>query len=272
MKIRQRPIGIFDSGLGGLTVVKEIVRQLPHEDIVYLGDTGRLPYGTRSKNTIIKFSLEDANFLIKKKVKCIVIACNTASSFASSALRKNIKIPIFDVISPTAKAAPTYSKNKKIGVIGTRGTVTSGSYERELKKVSHKFKVVSRACPLFVPFIEEGEMGSQAIKMIAKRYLEPLKTAGIDTLIMGCTHYPIIKGILGREMGKPVKLVNPGEFVAVELLEYLTEKNLLNNKKLLGAQTFFVTDMTPNFVKIGQMFLGEKIGENLRKVDLKIEK
>lgn len=178
---KTKPIGVFDSGLGGLTVTKEIIKIMPNENIIYLGDTARVPYGTRSKDIVRKFSLEDANFLLKKKVKCIVIACNTSSAYAGNFLKKNIKIPVFDVITPAVKGAVKVSKTGNIGVIGTTGTISSGAY---------KVKYL-QACPLFVPFIEEGEINSQAIELVAKKYLSWFK-GKIDTLILGCTHYPII--------------------------------------------------------------------------------
>ncbi len=251
-----RAIGIFDSGLGGLTVVKEIKKILPHEDIIYLGDTARVPYGTRSKEIIIKFSLEDADFLLKRGVKCIVIACNTASSVASGVLKQKLKIPVFDVIGPALRDAGKIS-NAKTGVIGTRATIASGAYKVDF----------SVACPLLVPFIEEGEVNSEAIKIIARDYLKPLK-GKVDTLILGCTHYPIIEDLIQKEMGSEVKLINPEKSVSRTVKEFLAKKDLLNSQNSKGRVNFFVTDLNDRFTKVAEMFLGEKIENNLKKVTL----
>jgi len=245
---KRKAIGVFDSGLGGLTVVKEIIKALPNEDIVYLGDTARVPYGTRSKEIVTKFSIEDAKFLLNKNVKCIVIACNTSSAYAGKYLKQTIKIPVFDVIVPAMIDAKSASKRGKIGVIGTRGTIASGAY-----KVRYK-----EACPLFVPFIEEGEIESDALRIIVKKYLSSLK-GKIDTLIMGCTHYPIIEDLIGKELGKKVILINPGISVSGELKNYLTTNNLLNTGYKKGSLRFFVTDLTERFVKVAEQFLGQKI-------------
>lgn len=246
------PIGIFDSGLGGLTVVKEILKVLPNENFIYLGDTARVPYGTRSKEVIIKFSLEDANFLVGKKVKCIIIACNTSSAVSTNFIKSKIKTPVFDVIQPALKYANTIFKN--IGVIGTRATILSGAY-----KVNE-----SVACPLFVPFIEEGEIKSNALELIAKKYLKNFKS--IDALILGCTHYPIIEKLIQKIVTKKVKLINPEKLVVEEVKNYLTKNNLLNNQKKLGIRQFFVTDLNPRFVKVAEMFLGQIIKPDLKKV------
>ncbi len=251
-----RPIGVFDSGLGGLTTVKEIIKLLPDEDLIYLGDTARVPYGTRSRETIVKFSFDDANFLLSKNAKCIVIACNTSSALAGKELKNKLKIPVFDVVLPALKEANRISKNGKIGVIGTRGTIDSKAY-----KVSF-----SQACPLFVPFIEEGEIKNQALKIIAKKYLSGFKKEKIDTLIIGCTHYLIIENIIRKEIGNNIKLINPGFCVAKELKEFLTKNKMLNNQKGLGKRDYFVTDYTERFIKMAEMFLGYKIEGNLKKV------
>jgi len=256
--VKNRPIGVFDSGLGGLTVVKQIKKFLPHEDVVYLGDTARVPYGTRSKETIIKFSFEDANFLLKKNAKCIVIACNTASALAGKELEKELKTPVFDVISPTLKYARSVAKNNKIGVIGTRGTIGSGAYTVDF----------ATPCPLFVPFIEEGNVDSEALKIIVKKYLSYFDGKNIDILILGCTHYPIIQNIIQKEIGKNVKLIDPGMAVAEELKYSLTKNGLLNGQKRSGKINYFVTDLTDRFTKVAEMFLGEKIKGRINKVSV----
>ena len=248
-----KPIGVFDSGLGGLTVVKEIVKIMPNEDVIYLGDTARVPYGTRSKDIVRKFSMEDANFLLKKKVKCIVIACNTSSAYAGNFLKKNIEIPVFDVIAPAVKDASKVSKTGNIGVIGTTGTISSGAYEIKY----------SQACPLFVPFIEEGEINSQALELVAKKYLSWFK-GKIDTLILGCTHYPIIGKTIKENISRDIELINPGKSVAIEVKRYLDKHGLLNNQKRKGKIEYFVTDLTDRFIKVAEMFLGSKIRTNLK--------
>lgn len=250
-----RPIGIFDSGLGGLTVVKELVQVLPNEDIIYLGDTARVPYGTRSKETITKFSFEDANFLLKKKVKCIIIACNTASSMAGDKLKRKLKIPVFDVIGPALFYAKEKSKSGKIGTIGTRATIGSGAYK----------DTIGVACPLLVPFIEEGELKSKALKIVVKNYLQPLKNKKIDTLILGCTHYPIIQNVIQKEVGKSVTLINPEKTVVSEARKYLAKHKMLSNKKGIGRKEYFVTDLTDRFKTVAEMFLGQSVKENLKK-------
>lgn len=244
-----RPIGIFDSGLGGLTVVKELTKLLPNEDLIYLGDTARVPYGTRSKEVVTKFSLEDADFLLKKNVKCIVIACNTSSAFAGETLKRKLKVPVFEVVGPALKEAKKVSRTGKVGVIGTRGTIGSGAY-----KVDY-----SISCSLLVPFIEEGDVKSEALKIIIKNYLKPFKDKKINTLILGCTHYPIIENLIQKEIGKSVKLINPEKTVSSEVLKFLTINEMLSGKSSKGENKFYVTDLTERFMKIAGMFLGEKI-------------
>ena len=253
-----QPIGIFDSGLGGLTVLKQIARMLPHEDLIYLGDNARVPYGNRSKETVIKFSFENASFLLKNKVKCIVIACNTSSALAGNELESKLNVPVFDVIKPALKEARKISKSGKIGVIGTRGTIGSGAYDVPFFK----------ACPLFVPFIEEGEADSPALRIVANNYLSELRRDKIDTLIMGCTHYPIIKDTIERVVDNNVTLVDPGMSVARELKSYLQDNSLMNEKRGPGKRKYYVTDYTDRFVKVAEMFLGHKIEDSLEKATL----
>lgn len=255
----KRAIGIFDSGLGGLTVVREIIKLLPNEDIVYLGDTARVPYGTRSKETIIEFSIEDANFLLSRNVKCIVIACNTASAFAGEVLKKNINIPVFEVITGAADKAANISRNKKIGVIGTRGTISSEAYQRKLIQRKPDLEIISQPCPLLVPFIEEAEFGSPAMEIVLQSYLEKVKGKEIDTLIMGCTHYPIIKNLIQKYFGNRVSLIDPGVTEAQEVSDYLNKNKLLNGQKKPGERRFYVTDLTHRFLKVAEMFLGGKL-------------
>ena len=253
-----RAIGIFDSGLGGLTVVRELIKILPNEDIIYLGDTARVPYGTRSKETIIKFSHEDAAFLLTKKVKIIIIACNTASAMAGYRLKNSLKVPVFDVIIPALKEAKRVSIKGKIGTIGTRATILSGAY----------YGTHGIPCPLLVPFIEEGILKGSAISHVLKDYLAPLKKKKIDTLILGCTHYPIIKNIIQKEIGSKVKLINPEKIVAEDAREYLTQKGMLTGKKTNGKRQYFVTDLTERFRKVAEMFLGHSLNGSIKKVTL----
>ena len=251
-----KPIGVFDSGLGGLTVVKEIIKLLPNEEIVYLGDTARVPYGTRSNEIIKKFSEENVTFLLKRKIKCIVIACHTSSAVAGNFLKKKfLNMPIFDVVSPVLENLKK-SKNK-IGIIGTRATVNSGVY-------SDLNKVVQVPCPLFVPFIEEGETKGKLIKSLVEKYIGNLN---VDTLILGCTHYPLIKAVITKVL-PDAKLINPGVFVAEKLKNFLVKSNLTNNSKRMGNADYYVTDLNERFIKVAEMFLGEKINARIKKVSL----
>jgi glutamate racemase len=256
MDKENRPIGVFDSGLGGLTVVKEIIKLLPNEDIIYLGDTARVPYGTRSNEIIKKFSEEDVNFLLKKKVKCVIIACNTSSAVAGKFLKNKFsKVPIFDVVSPVLESLK--GSKKKIGVIGTRATVNSGVYSR-------LNKVVQIPCPLFVPFIEEGEINGELIEGLVKKYIGNLK---VDILVLGCTHYPIIKDIINKVLPN-VELVNPGVFIAGKLKNYLIKNGLTNNETSNRKEDYYVTDLNERFKKVARIFLGENINVRIKKVSL----
>lgn len=264
---KNSPIGIFDSGLGGLTVAKQIIKLLPHEDIIYLGDTARVPYGPRSPEIIKKFSEENTKFLVDKNVKCIVIACNTSSAVAADYLKKKFKnVPIFEVINPAAKEAA--KTGVKIGIIGTRATIGSKAYEKDIKKYSKTTKIISLVCPMLVPFIEEGETKSAGLKVVAREYLSKFKIDKIDTLVMGCTHYPIIEKIIVGVVGNKVKIVDPGKSVAKEISNFLTFKKMLNNQRKLGKKKFFVTDLTTRFVSVAEMFLGQKILGSIQKINL----
>ncbi len=260
-----RPIGIFDSGIGGLTVVKEVVRLLPFENIVYFGDTARVPYGIKSKDTIIKFSLENTLFLLGHDVKVIVIACNTSSSLALPVIRKHFKIPIIGVIMPGAKEAVYATKNKKIGVIGTRATVNSGAYEQEVKKLDRGIKVYSQACPMFVPIVEEGWTQDDIAYKVAKKYLEPFKKKGIDTLVLGCTHYPLLKSAIQNVMGPGVTLIDSAQQVALEVKHVLAQEGYLRKKRMKPAIEYFVSDEVAIFKNVAKKFLGKEL-KNIQKV------
>lgn len=261
-----RPIGVFDSGIGGLTVAKQLIRILPQESIVYFGDTARVPYGIKSKQTIIKFSLENILFLLKQDVKIIVVACNTSSSIALPILRRHFKIPIIGVISPGVKEAIYATRNKRIGVIATKATINSGAYQRQIKRIDEKIKVFNQASPLLVPLAEEGWTHSKATYDIATHYLGPLKKSHIDTLILGCTHYPLLKGVFRDILGSSVKLIDSAQQVANEVREVLTNEGLLNTKKTRSRYVFYVSDELQQFRKLAKNFLGRNI-KNIRKTD-----
>ncbi|MEA3369226.1 MAG: glutamate racemase [Candidatus Ratteibacteria bacterium] len=258
--MKNGPIGIFDSGVGGLTVFREIRRLFPYEDIVYFGDTARLPYGTKSPETIVRFALKNINFLKNHDVKVIVIACNTASAVLLN-LKKKFRIPVINVIEPGARQALLFSRNKKIGVIGTESTIQSRAYEKALRRYNPSAKIFTRACPLFVPLIEEDWVKKPETKFIVKRYLSALKATGIDALILGCTHYPLLKPLIQKEIGREVKLIDSAREVAKELDEVLKTKRLPLKEKGLPRDRFFVSDLPPKFRKIGERFLGRKLGK-----------
>ena len=247
---KNAPIGVFDSGVGGLTVVKEIMHQIPNERIVYFGDTARVPYGNKSKETITKFSRQIVRFLQTQEVKAIVVACNTASAYALDEIEKETDIPMIGVVKPGAKVAAETTRNGRIGVIGTEGTVNSKIYSQYIKELNSEVNVVGKACPLFVPLVEEGLLQDPVTDEIAKRYLAELIDIDIDTLVLGCTHYPLIRETVGRTMGDKVRLVNPAYETARELKELLAEKDLLNDRPAeLGDNKyrFFVSDSSEKF-------------------------
>lgn len=250
-----RPIGIFDSGIGGLTVVKQIMTLLPSESIVYFGDTARIPYGTKSEETVRRFALEDSFFLLEKNVKLIVVACNTASAIAVSILKKSLPVPVVGVIEPGAQAAADYSKSGKIGVIGTAATIRSGAYRQEAKKINPRLRIYSHACPLFVPLVEEGLIEDEATYLIAKRYLRELMDNRIDTLILGCTHYPLLKGVFQQIMGNEVTLVDSGVEAAKKVQDILKKEKTLAGEKHAAKHQFYLSDLPYKFQEIGERFL-----------------
>jgi glutamate racemase len=255
----ERPVGVFDSGVGGLTVVSQLFRILPQEDIIYFGDTAHLPYGSKSKQAVTRYSLDIANFLKAQKVKIIVVACNTASSFALSSLREEIELPVIGVIEPGAQAAIDTTRNFKIGIIGTEGTINSRAFEEALKKIDRNVKVFSQACPLFVPLVEEGWLDKPETSQIAEKYLSPLKDKGIDTLILGCTHYPLLKELLWRIMGQEISLIDTAEATAKAVERRLGEKNLLRKGSRKAVYKFFVSDDPEKFLQLGRRFLGKSM-------------
>lgn len=243
-------IGIFDSGVGGLTVAREIMRQIPNEKLVYFGDTARVPYGNKSKDTITRYSRQIVRFLKTQDIKAIVVACNTASAYALDTIEKELDIPIIGVVKPGANAATQATSNKKVGVIATPGTISSKIYSEYIAGIDRDIQVIGKACPLFVPLVEEGLLQDPVTDEIAMRYLSELIDLDIDTLILGCTHYPLIRSTIGKVMGEHVTLVNPAYETAKELKELLEEKDLLNpNKPELGNNQyrFFVSDGAEKF-------------------------
>ncbi len=245
--MREKAIGVFDSGVGGLTVAREIMNQLPNEKIVYFGDTARVPYGSKSKETIITFSKQIAQFLCTKQVKAIVIACNTASAFALESLKQELDIPVIGVIEPGAKTAAETTKNNKIGVIGTIGTVNSGIYTEYLRKIKPEALVYSKACPLFCPLVEENWLYDSITIETAERYLSELKGYGVDTLVLGCTHYPLLRHTLQKVMGDKVELVNPAYETALELKRVLEEQGLSCQEWSKHDHEFYVSDGADKF-------------------------
>jgi len=260
-----RPIGVFDSGVGGLTVVKELIRQLPAEDIVYFGDTARVPYGIKSKETVIRFSVENTLFLLKYNVKLVCVACNTVSSCALPKIKHSFRVPIVGVINPGAREAVYATKNKRVGVIGTKGTIKSRAYEHEIRKLDPKVKVAAVACPLFVPFVEEGWLNQDVVLTVARHYLKPLKDAKVDTIILGCTHYPLLKEVIKEVMGEGINLIDSAKQVAIEVKKILSEEGLLNTRGR-GRADFFVSDNPQWFEELAGRFLGKPV-KSVRKVN-----
>ena len=253
------PIGIFDSGVGGLTLLKSIKDILPNETLVYFGDTARVPYGTKSAETIQKFSLQIASFLQKFKIKALVVACHTASSTALSVLKENLKIPVVGVTEPTIKSAVKTTKNKHIGIIGTKTTIGSGGYQSLIRDLDPSIIITTVTAPLLVPLVEEGWLNKDATKIILREYIAPFKKAKIDTLVLGCTHYPILKNLFSEELGVGVTLIDASIETAVYLKELLQEKTLLNKNVGLNEPSFYVSDDPKKFSNLAQSFLGEKI-------------
>lgn len=246
---RDAPVGVFDSGVGGLTVAREIMRNLPSEKIVYFGDTARVPYGNKSKENVIRYSRQIIHFLLEQQVKAIVIACNTASAFALDEVRDEFDIPILGVIEPGARVAAKETKNKKVGVIGTEGTISSGIHASYLKKLDPEITVIGKACPLFVPLVEEGWLHDPITLEVVARYLQEFKEKDADTLILGCTHYPLIRSTIRDFMGERVRLVNPAYETALELASLLEKEGLLSTGKEQEEfpYRFYVSDLADKF-------------------------
>lgn len=262
--MKSRPIGIFDSGLGGLTVVKAIQKELPGENLVYFGDTARIPYGNKSPDTIIRYARQIIRFFLKeKKVKCVVVACNTSSAWALEMVREEFPIPILGVIEPGATAAVSATRNGRIGVIGTEGTITSGAYVRAIHQIFPKAQVFSKACPLFVPLVEEGKLTGLVTEAVAREYLEPLLKARIDTLVLGCTHYPLLKKTLAKIAGPKVRIVDSADETAESLHRSFELYHIPVSEK--GGGQYYVSDLSRKFKEQAQRFLGRHI-DKVRKV------
>ena len=268
--LNHAPIGVFDSGVGGLTVAREIMRQIPDERIVYFGDTARVPYGSKSPNTIIRYSRQIIRFLRTKNVKAIVVACNTASAFALETIKPELDIPIIGVVKPGAKVAARTTENGKIGVIGTEGTIRSEIYTKTIHRENKDAQVMGRACPLFVPLVEEGWIKDPVTVAVAERYLQPFKESDIDTLILGCTHYPLLRSTVREIMGEGVNLVNPAYETAVELRRLLAEQGIANDGKAQDGEEnyqFFVSDAAEKFMQFANSILPYQV-ENTTVVDI----
>ncbi|MGH7700668.1 MAG: glutamate racemase [Gemmatimonadales bacterium] len=257
------PLGVFDSGIGGLTVARALFERLPRESVIYFGDTARVPYGPKSPDTVRRYSGEILAYLLRRGVKAVVVACNTSTAHALDYLKRQSPVPMVGVIEPGARAAVAATRTGAVGVIGTAGTIASGAYERAIKALRPDARVHAHACPLFVPLVEEGWFDHPAAELIAREYLEPLKQARVDVLVLGCTHYPLLKPLLGRVMGPGVTLVDSAEETAKVVAEELAARGLLTEG---GSHdhTFVVSDDEPHFRKVGARFLGEK----LRKVEV----
>lgn len=263
------PIGIFDSGIGGLTVLSEIKRILPNENFVYLGDTARVPYGTKSSKTVITYSQINSKFLVSRGIKLLVVACNTASAVALPSLRWDLEIPIIGVIEPGARKAVQTTKTRKVGIIGTPSTIKSDAYKKAIENISADIEVICKSCPLFVPLAEEGWTEGEIAELVAKSYLEPLTKSGMDVLILGCTHYPLLKTTIQKVVGDDVTLIDSAEETAIEIKRILGDKKSLNGtSSSLTQKEFYLTDVSETFINIAGRFLGEEI-DRIYQIDLK---
>jgi len=265
-----RPIGVFDSGLGGLTVIKKLAELLPGEEIIYLGDTSRVPYGPRSRQTIIKYANQDAAFLTGYDIKAMVVACNTVCSVALDSLENLYDMPIYGVVGAPARSAANSTENKKIGVIGTAATIRSKAYETALKRINPELSVHSVSCPLFVPLVEEGWIDAvdEAALCIAERYLDELRESEIDTLILGCTHYPLLKDVISKIMGSEVILIDSGAETAKRVAEDLEHRDMLSENETGGSIQYYVTDSIEGFANIASRYLESEVQGNVKQVTL----
>jgi glutamate racemase len=257
------PIGIFDSGIGGLTVMKEIIKQLPSEHILYFGDTARVPYGGRSPETVMRYSLENSEFLISKGIKILIVACNTSSAISLDTLREKFPVPVIGVVEPGANAAVEKTQSKKVAVIGTETTINSKSYDSAIKAIDSSIEVMGYSCPLFVPLIEEGWLDGEVVKLTAEKYLTPVKSDGVDALVLGCTHYPMIKHIIGEITSIP--LIDSAVETAKEVKRVMEDNSIFCESTGDALREFYVTDSPEKFAAVGEKFFGHKI-ENIYRV------
>jgi glutamate racemase len=253
------PVGVFDSEIGGLTVAHAVMQQLPHESVTYFGDTARVPYGPKSPETVRRYSREIASFLVDQGVKMLVVACNTATAHALPALRESLTMPVIGVIEPGARAAVEATRNGHVGVIGTAGTIKSGAYERALRAIEPSLRVTARACPLFVPLVEEGWVNHEATRLVAEEYLAPLLREDVDTVVLGCTHYPLLKGVIGEVLGGSVRLIDSAEETARETSAVLGKQHLSADARAEARYRFIASDDPLMFLQLGQRFLGGAI-------------
>jgi glutamate racemase len=260
------PIGIFDSGIGGLTVVKQLIKHLPRENLVYFGDTARLPYGTKSDKLIKQYALENATFLQQYDIKFLVVACNSASSVALETLEANLSVPVTGVITPGVHAAVKATSNKRIGVIGTTATINSDAYTKIIKQLDPSIQVYGQPCPLLVPLVEEGWIHDEITRLTIRKYLNPLLKQKIDSIILGCTHFPVLKKVISQEVGDHIILIDSGEETAKTVQSILNELNLSREKDSDGTVRFFVSDIPGKFDEIGTRFLGKPL-VNAQRVD-----
>lgn len=265
-----RPIGVFDSGLGGLTALRELARLMPDEDLVYFGDTGRVPYGGRSRDTLVKYARQDAAFLRSFNPKAIAIACGTVSTTALDVLRAENDIPVFGVVEPAAQAAAHVTRNGRVGLIGTRASIRSGAYERTLDALRPGVEVTARACPLLVPLVENGRFrpGDVVAETVVGEYLAPIRERGVDTLILGCTHYPLMRAAIGAYMGPDVTLVDVGEQCARWVKKQLELDGLRNGRPGAGRRRYYVSDSTEDFSDLASIFLGEDVHGEVEQIDI----
>jgi len=255
----QKAIGIFDSGIGGLTVLKEIVAKLPDENIIYLGDTARVPYGIRSPETVTRYSFENTNFLLTQEIKMLVVACNTATAISLDAVKKEFPLPVIGVLEPGARAAVAVTKTRKVGVIGTEATIGSNAYEKAIRRLAPDVEVTSLACPLFVSLAEEGWTDNDVAELVAEKYLASLRDTGVDTLVLGCTHYPLLKTVISKAVGSRIRLIDSATETAKEVCDVLEKLKWRVNGKGEGVRKFYVTDSPARFERIGKRFLGDSL-------------
>ncbi len=254
------PLGIFDSGIGGLTVLKEMCRILPNENIIYFGDTARVPYGIRSPETVTRYSFECIKFLLQKKIKLLVVACNTVSSISLQEITNSLQIPVIGVIYPGARAASEVTKNKKVGVIGTEATIRSKAYSKAIEYLANDIDVYELACPLFVPLAEEGWTDDDIASQIAERYLAGIKDKGVDTLVLGCTHYPLLKNVIQKAMGA-ITLIDSAIETSKVVKDVLLEEGLIRKSVLPSIKKYYVTDSPEKFITVGEKFLQDSIND-----------